>query len=68
MPASATCSSTCNTTVTSMVLNWDCCLTTMAKAHNPKFASYVKSLVSTCGIIPPRNCAGGKPLRIRIKV
>ena len=68
IPASATCSSACNTTVTSMVSNWGCCMTTMAKAQNAKFATYLKALVNTCGGTPPRNCAGGKPLRIRIKV
>jgi len=68
IPDSATCSSTCNTTVMSMVSNWGCCMTTMAKAQDPKFTKYVKSLVETCGGTPPRICAGGKPLRIRIKV
>ena len=69
VPESATsCSSTCKTTVTSMVSNWGCCMTTMAKAQNKKFADYMKSLVSACGETRPGNCAGGKPLRIGVKV
>ena len=68
IPADATCSDTCKTTIAAMQEEWGCCAGTMARAMSTQFQTYMGKLYTACGKKLKGSCAGGKPLRFKAKV